>query len=391
MSDQDPLDGDDPLGGIPFLGDLMRMLGSQPGAGWDGAKQLAVSVATEGVSEPNVDPLARIAFEQLARVAELHVAEATSLDVAPVRIEAVTRADWSYRTLDAYRPLMQTLSASLGAQPSPDQPADPAMALFGNLMAMMGPMMLSMTAGSMVGHLARRSLGVYDLPLPRPDADPLLVVPANVDEFADEWSLPPDDLRLWICLHEVIHHAVLGVDHVRARLVSLLDDYASSFESNPDALGARFGELDMSGDMQEAAQQLQHVLGDPEVILGAVQSDHQRAILPELTALVAVIGGYVDEIMDRIGAPLIGSYQMLTEAVRRRRVEADQSDRFVEKLLGLELTQDQYDRGSAFIAGVVERAGDEAVSRLWSLERNLPTPAEVDAPGLWLARIDLPD
>ncbi len=82
---------------------------------------------------------------------------------------------------------------------------------------------------------------------------------------------------------------------------------------------------------------------------------------------------------------------MVTEAVRRRRVEADQSDRFVERLFGLELTQAQYDRGSRFVAGVVERAGAEGLARLWSEERYLPTPAEVDAPGLWLARIDLPD
>ena len=82
---------------------------------------------------------------------------------------------------------------------------------------------------------------------------------------------------------------------------------------------------------------------------------------------------------------------MLAEAVRRRRVEADPSDRFVERLFGLELTQTAYDRGNAFVAGVVERAGDDGLVRLWQSERTLPTPAELDAPGLWLARIDLPD
>jgi uncharacterized protein (DUF2342 family) len=77
--------------------------------------------------------------------------------------------------------------------------------------------------------------------------------------------------------------------------------------------------------------------------------------------------------------------------VRRRRVEADPSDRFVERLFGLELTQVAYDRGNGFVAGVVERAGDEGLARLWESDRTLPTPAELDAPGLWLARIDLPE
>jgi uncharacterized protein (DUF2342 family) len=82
---------------------------------------------------------------------------------------------------------------------------------------------------------------------------------------------------------------------------------------------------------------------------------------------------------------------MVTEALRRRRVTADPSDRFVERLFGLELTQAHYDRATAFVDGVVERAGSDALERMWRSERELPTPAEIDAPGLWLARIDLPE
>jgi len=125
------------------------------------------------------------------------------------------------------------------------------------------------------------------------------------------------------------------------------------------------------------------------VMLGAIQSDRQRELLPLLEALIAVIEGYVDHVMDRIGGQLISSYSRVTEAVRRRRVEASNSDGFVERLFGLELSQDRYDRGSRFIDGVVERAGEESLERLWRVEAELPTPAEVDAPGLWLARIDL--
>ena len=67
------------------------------------------------------------------------------------------------------------------------------------------------------------------------------------------------------------------------------------------------------------------------------------------------------------------------------------ADRFVERILGLDLTVEQVDRGSAFVAGVVDRSGSEGLGRLWATGRNLPTPSEVDAPGLWLAHIDLPD
>jgi uncharacterized protein (DUF2342 family) len=130
-------------------------------------------------------------------------------------------------------------------------------------------------------------------------------------------------------------------------------------------------------------------MGSPDVILGAITSPEQDALRPELEALVAVIVGVVDHVVDVVGAELIKDYPMLTEALRRRRVEAAAADRFVERLFGLELTQATYERGSSFVAGVLERAGEDGLRRLWKSDVMLPTPAEVDAPGLWLARIDL--
>jgi len=104
-----------------------------------------------------------------------------------------------------------------------------------------------------------------------------------------------------------------------------------------------------------------------------------------------VVVGYVDHVMDTTGRRLIGSWPALSEALKRRRVARGEGERFVERMLGLELGQAQYDRGAAFVRGVFERAGEDALGRLWRSERELPTPAEVDAPGLWLERIDLPD
>ena len=97
----------------------------------------------------------------------------------------------------------------------------------------------------------------------------------------------------------------------------------------------------------------------------------------------------VDHIVDVVGSDLITGYPQLTEALRRRRVEAAAADRFVERLFGLELTQATYDRGSAFVRGVLEREDEAGLRRLWEGDEQLPTPAEVDAPGLWLARISL--
>jgi len=216
------------------------------------------------------------------------------------------------------------------------------------------------------------------------------VVP-NIEEFGAEWSLPADDLRLWVCVHEVAHHAVLGLPHVRETLSGLLRRYAGGFHPDGEALGSLFEGFELDPSDPGSMESLQERFADPTVLLGAMVSPAQRDLLPQLEALVAAVVGYVDHVMDRFGEGLIGSYGMVTEALRRRRVAADPSDRFVEKLFGLELTQAAYDRGAAFVDGIIERAGEEGLARLWQTERSLPTPNEVDAPGLWLARIDLPE
>ena len=395
----DPFGDNDPFKGMPLFGDLAKMfqqLQQQGPVSWDAARQLALSIATDGRSEPNVDPVERMKIEELARVAELQIAGRTGLETSiggqGIRFVPVTRGEWARRTLEAYRPLFEELAGSLEQEPDADiEPitdSDP-LAWMGPLMQMIGPMMLGMTAGSMVGHLARRALGQYDLPIPRPGGDELLIVPANIDEFGSAWSLPPDDLRLWVCLHDVAHHAVLGVSHVNERITSLLHRYLAGFEASGAPLEDRLQELDIQDP--SSMPDIQSLFGDPETLLGAIRSPAQHDLLTQLEALTAVIVGYVDHVMDSIGAGLLQSYPMLTEALRRRRVEAAPSDRFVERLFGLELTQVQYERGTAFVEGVVERAGDGGLNRLWASVRTLPTPAEVDAPGLWLARIDLPE
>lgn len=385
-----------PLSGMPLFGDLAKLFSQQGPIGWDAARQLALSIATDGGEEGNVDPLERIRLEQLARIAELHVGNATGLPTSfggtGISIVPVTRGQWATTTLESWRPLFERLASSLTppATPTTPDPSDP-LSFMAPLMAMMGPMMMGMTAGSMIGHLSRRSFGQYDLPVPRIAKDDVMVIPANFETFASEWSIPADDLRLWVCAQEIAMHSVLRIPHVRATVDEFLSAYAAGFEPDPNALEDRLGSMEFDMSDPAAMSGMQSMFGDPELLLGAIQSQAQRDMLPKFEALIAAMVGYVDHIVDAVGSSLLSNTTMISEAVRRRRVEADDSDRFVERLFGLELTQATYDRGAAFVAGIVERAGNDGLVRLWESERTLPTPAELEAPGLWLARIELPD
>jgi putative hydrolase len=393
MSEPGPFGGGGPLDDL--LRNLARLLTSQGSVNWEIGRQLAHWTATEGQPESNPDPLARVRLEELLRVADLHVSDATGLQTSTagglLTAKPVTRSEWAMRTIDAWRPLLERLATSLGQSNEPPEQAaelgsDPMSRLLGNLPQAMAPLLFGMQAGSMVGHLATRALGQYDLPIPRPPSDELLFVSVAIDEFANDWSLPADDVRLWVCLHEVAHHAVLARPHVRARLDELMSAYAGSFEPSATLLEDRLASFDPT-DLAA----LQETFSNPEVLLGELESPAQRQLMIPLQALLSAVVGYVDHVMDTVGRRIIGSYGPLTEALHRRRLEDAEGTRFVARLLGVELSAAAYERGSVFVRGVLERAGEPGLARLWHSERELPTSAELDAPGLWLARIDLPE
>ncbi len=404
-----PSDGQDdgsdavnPFAGLPLFGDLSRALSGQGPLNWDAAKQFALLAASGGdmagmmtgggvpVATANIDPAVRIKYAELAAIARLHVADVMQLGVAEIDPEVATPEQWAAQTLDAYRPLFNDLATSLG-QVDPasggldGSSGDPMAQMMAGLSKMMAPAMMGMSVGSMVGGLARRAFGVYDLPIPR--ATPaLVVVPPTIDAFAAEWEIPLDEMRLWVISHELAGHTLFSIPHVADHLRSLVQRHVGAFKPDASAISDKLVGMDM--DQSDPMAAMQAAFGDPEVLLGAVRSDEQLAMEPQLDAAVAVTIGVIDWVVDAVAVRVIGGNALqIAEAVRRRRAEASPDDLFVERLLGIRLGADQTARGKAFVQGVVDRAGENGLSPLFTDVDSMPTPNEIEAPGLWLARV----
>jgi putative hydrolase len=395
-----------PFGGGGFdLAQLMQMLQSQGPINWDVARQIAAWVAVEGGTERPIDPAAHEQLEELARAAQTHVVGETDLGatfVAPLR--TLGPQGWAALHLDALRPVLEALATTLGqvmreSGPEPGElesgepgaPGGPGASPFGpemlgGMMQMLAPALLGMQAGSMIGYLAQHALGRYDLPLPTSDEPSLCFVVQNIDAFEEAWSLERADLRFYVAVHEVVHAAERSVPWLRDRLVRLSTEYVSAYEVDPSALEDRFGSVDPSDPST-----LGSIAEDPDALLGAMHSPRQDEPRRQLQLLTAVLEGYADSVLERVGEKLIPSFRQIHEAMQRHRVERGEAEVFIEGLLGLKLERHHYDQGAAFCRGVVERAGPAGLNRLWEAERMLPTPAELDAPGLWLARIELPE
>lgn len=375
------------------LAQLMHILEAPGPVNWMIAERVAASVAAEG-DEVAVPADTQAQLEELAHAAQTHVVAETGFAAtftAPVR--AMGRREWAELNLPALRIVLEAFATSMSGamqgftiEPDPTTPENFGITpdMLSALQARLVPFLFGCHAGSMVGYLAQHALGRYDLPLPAADEPTLCFVVPNLDAFEEAWSLERDDLRFYVALHEVVHAGVRSVPWVRERLVELATEYVSAYELDPTTIDARLGGIDPSDP-----ESLQRLAEHPEELLGAMQSDRQREILRRGRVFHAVLEGYADDVLRRIGTRLIPSFSRIHEAMQRHRIERGEAERFVESLLGLTLERDDYERGSAFCAGIIERAGADGLNRLWERAEMEPTPNELEAPGLWLARIDL--
>lgn len=442
-----------------MLQDLLQLMGKAAPVG-DGnlalARSLAQAVATGGEAEGNVEPALRIEAEELARIAEMHVADMTGGPLVSggkeIEIVCVGPGAWAWHTVGDWAYLaaaMAPVVAGAGAAPGrggpvgpgeasgagegdtgeaigggpvggmsvgggpvggsedfgrdlpplgleqagwlPDEAAGPDApgsldAILSQWLSMLGPLLGSLQLGSAVGHLARSALGHYEVPLARLDTTRLMVVPSACDRFAREWSLSREQVVLWVFLRDFAMQRALGRPHVAKRLMTLVTGIVEGSVARAANLAEQLGDVDPS-DLSS----LQRLMEDPELFTLPEPSAKQRRLMDDLSALTAVILGYVDHVIDTAGSRLVGNRSAIAEAWRRRDVEGESSARSVESLVGLDTSLAQVERGQAFVRGVIERAGEAALSLLWDRERNLPTPAEVEAPGLWLERIALDD
>jgi coenzyme F420 biosynthesis associated uncharacterized protein len=233
-------------------------------------------------------------------------------------------------------------------------------------------------AGALLAFLASKVLGQYDL---APQGTPrLMLVAPNVVQVERELAVDPDDFRLWVCMHEETHRVQFtAVPWLRGHMIDGAQSLASEMLPDPDTL-------------MERAQQL--VARLPEAIrtggngiVELVATPEQRARLAQLTAVMALLEGHADVVMDEVGPAVIPSVAEIRAKFTARRQGVGAFDRLLRRLLGLEAKMRQYRDGAAFVRGAVERVGVDGFNHVWSAPETLPTPAEIADPGAWVRRV----
>jgi coenzyme F420 biosynthesis associated uncharacterized protein len=320
------------------------------------------------------------------------VADASGIPApSPVRWGIISRGEWADANITGMIALMGPLADKIGERL--DQSSLPVRT------AQRG--IVSVEVGVLLGYISRRVLGQYDLLVPGADGvkarafsrrsgtvstaeagdGALYFVGTNMIEMEHKFGFVPDEFALWVALHEVTHRfQFAGVPWLRARFLDLVHTYLGSIEMNAKGLAERLA----SAGTRLISRSLAPEERNPMYLLA---NEDQRTILNQMQALMAVVEGHGNFVMDSVGAKVIPSFERMRQLFEGRRSQTTAIQRAINHVIGLEMKLRQYELGQKFCNEVVARAGLDALSHLWEGPENLPTLDELRAPESWLARI----
>ena len=382
-------------GQMPDLGQLFGQIQAmlQP---YDGPLnwELALDTARRVVAQqpdPSPTQQQKDAVADAVRLADHWLDEATDLPSGITSTTAWSRAEWVVETNAVWRHLVEPIAARSVDALSSALPEE-ARAMSGPLLGMLGKViggMLASQVGSGLGTLAQEVLSVSDVGVPLVPAGRAALVPANVAAFAEGLDVSDDDVLLYLALREAAHQRLFaGVPWLRDHVVEAVTDYASGIQIDTDAIQERVEEQLRGIDPTDPASMQKLVEGG---MFDIPKSPVQQAALERLEVVLALVEGWVDEVVGQATAQRMPSATKLQEAVRRRRAAGGPAEDTFAALVGLELRPRRLRDASTLWGSLRTRQGIEGRDGVWMHPHLLPTAAALDDPLGFRADASAPD
>ncbi|HXP58576.1 MAG TPA: zinc-dependent metalloprotease, partial [Streptosporangiaceae bacterium] len=350
---------------------------------WDVAVSTGVRLARPGPQVSLAEARQTVAeLRELSMAVERPVREVTKLQskVAPGKVAVVDRAGWIRGNVDGFRVVLDPLAEQLRQR----TPAASA----GGLAMGVGSRISGAQAGLILSYLSSRVLGQYELFLPPGTGENgeepvgrLTLVAPNIVMVERELQVNPRDFRRWVCLHEETHRVQFtSVPWLRAYVQDQMSEFLLASELDPGAIFNR---------VRAAAEAVAGAVrgGDGESLVEAIQTPRQREILSRLTALMTLVEGHGDYVMDAVGPQVVPSVAEIREKFNTRRHTAGRVEQAIRRLLGIDLKMRQYAEGARFVRAVVDEIGMDGFNQIWESPETIPTMAEIADPRAWIVRV----
>ncbi len=363
---------------------------------WDLAISTGVRFARQGPQVSLADARAVVAeLRGLTAVVQQPVRELTGLtsqgEVGPVAV--VDRPGWIRANVGGFRVVLEPLAERLAERGN-------AIPAAGSVLGSVGSRITGMQAGLILAYLSARVLGQYELFLPPGEGSPgssgmngangsapaagvgrLTLVAPNIVMVERELGVDPHDFRRWVCLHEETHRVQFtSVPWLRGYVQGMMTEFLLASDLDPAAIVDR---------LRAAASAVAGAVrgGDGESLVEAMQTPAQRALLDKLTAVMTLVEGHGDYVMDAVGPQVVPTVADIREKFSHRRGSAGRAEQILRRILGIDLKMKQYEQGSRFVRSVVEEAGMPGFNKVWTSPETLPTKDELARPADWLARV----
>lgn len=323
--------------------------------------------------------------EAAAVVRELHDASATAVahvealtGLTPLpggptpEVAVVDRPGWVDANTQGMSalldPLVDALAARQDTAPSP-------------LAVAIGSRATGVQAGGVLAFLSSRVLGQYEV---FGTGGRLLLVAPNIVDAERRMGVDPSDFRLWVCLHEVTHQLQFtAVPWLKDHLEGQMGQFVEATDLDPDVLRDRL--RDVLRSVLDAARGADG--GDDAGLMALVQDPAQREVLDRVTAVMSLVEGHAEYVMDGVGPDVVPSVVTLRKRFAQRRKGRGPIDRVLRRLLGLEQKMKQYAEGRVFVGGVVDLVGMDGFNRVWTSPETLPRIEELTDPARWVERV----
>lgn len=370
--------------GMPDLNQLFGQIQSmmQPYDGplnWDVALDLARKTVAQQ-PDPSPSSAQQNAVADALRLADHWLDETTSFPSGVTSSQAWSRAEWVVNTLEQWKVLVEPVAQqSVGALGSalPEEARGQAGPLLGILSRAIG-MLLANQVGSGLGTLAGEVLSVSDVGVPLAPAGRAALVPANVAAFAEGLDVSDDDVLLYLALREAAHQRLFaGVPWLREHVIGAVTAYAQGVEINVEGIQQRVEEQ-MRGIDPSNPEAMQQLLENGMFELP--ESPAQKAALARLETVLALIEGWVDEVVGQATESRMPTAAKLQEAVRRRRAAGGPAEQTFATLVGLELRPRRLRDASTLWGSLRTRQGVEARDGVWMHPDLLPSAEDLDDP-----------
>jgi putative hydrolase len=355
--------------------------GSGSGVNWAVTKDTARKTVASLGPDPTPDAAQRRALNEALSIAEVWLDEATAFPRVSASVAAWSRADWVEQTMPVWQRLVEPVAAhiadamegalSLGGD---EAAAMPGMAGMKQMLRTSGASMFGLQLGQGLGRLATEVVGATDIGLPLSEPGKMALLPTNIKVFGEGLEQSSTDVTLYLALRESARQRLFAsAGWLREQMLGLVEQYAEGITIDTSALEQAMNNLDPN-NLEELSNTLEGGLFEPQ------KTPEQLATLARLETMLALVEGWVDEVVSRATANWMPSAAALAETIRRARATGGPAEATFATLVGLELRPRRMRDAANLWAALRDARGIDGRDAIWSHPDLMPSSADLDDP-----------